>query len=104
MPCYSTIKTKLSDGARIMKALEILGFDLEVPDPEGMGIIVGKKNMNRITFSKSGKVYSVSGDAEELVSISRKYAEIGVRDWARRAGYSVTENDGQKMTLVNRRG
>jgi len=36
------------------------------------------------------------------VGIEKSYAEIGVRSWAKSNGYSVTESNNGKMTLVNR--
>jgi len=101
MPCYSMITTKLTDGVRIANALYALGYQVQT----GIGetTIRGTKRGEEIVFTK-GATYSVSGSTENLAAISRKYAEIGVRQFAQRRGFSVTENDGIKMTLVNRRG
>lgn len=102
MPCFSNIKTKLTDGNRIAEALKGLGFAV---DRDGTSkVISGDKDGRRITFIKAGAAYYASGDTSELVGVSRAYAEIGVRAWAKARGYAVTEKAGQRITLVNRRG
>ena len=100
MPCFSTIRTKMTDGSRISKALSALGYKV---NHESDTSVEGNKNGRRIMFSKNGPTFSVSGDTGDLAGISKQYAEIGVRDWAKRRGYSITETDGTKMTLINRR-
>lgn len=100
MPCISSIKTKLTEGGRIAIALKDVGYKVMLDDAD----IIGEKGENRILFRRgSDGAYTALGYTEELGSISKKYAEIGLRDWARKRGYSVVENDGTKMTLVNRR-
>ena len=100
MPCYSTIKTKLDNGERLKAALHDLGYTV---DENEDGDIFAMREGMRTVFEK-GATYSVRGYTTGLQEISRKYAEVGVREWAKRRGFSVTENDGTRMTLVNRRG
>ena len=101
MPCYSRIKTQLTDPARIMDALKAVGYEAEQADN---GTITGVKDGSRIVFGKGAGGYLAIGDTANLVGISRKYAEIGVRAFARKNGYAIAEATGQKMVLVNRRG
>jgi hypothetical protein len=39
-------------------------------------------------------------------AVARKFTELGVREWSRKRGYSIAlaENQGRKLTLINRRG
>lgn len=100
MPCDSTIKTKLTDRNRIAEALKGIGYTVEDTDDN---MVVGEMGSRRIRFSSGRDGFYASGDTRDLGKISKKYAEIGVRAWAKRAGYSITENDGTNVTLVNRR-
>ncbi len=99
MPCFSSIKTKMTEGARIAEALSALGYAFETSP----NFVTGEKNGNRIEFSRYGGAYSASGDTSELAGISKKYAEIGVRQWAKTRGYSI-EQKGDQLMLTNRRG
>ena len=101
MPCYSTIqKTKLSDGVKLADALREIGYTVVVRGD----VISGTNGRKQIVFQKSGNVYAVSGDTQDLISIQRKYAEIGIRQWSRQRGYGIQSNNGKKIVLVNRRG
>lgn len=100
MPCYSTIKrTKLTDGDKLARALSSTGHAVQ----RDGDTITATKDGRRMSWTKSGGVYSVDGYTQELGTVSKKYAEISVREWARRRGFAVTENDGTNMTLINRR-
>jgi len=108
MPCFSTIKTKLTDGARLIDALRSLGFN---PEKRAYGDVIrgtDKRGLG-ITFEKAGGTYSARGETQYLAAISRKYAELGVREWAKRKGYSIgiggnlEEDAPRAMTLINRR-
>lgn len=111
MPCYSTIRTKLTDGARIETALRSLGYEVEHGTIKGLRI-VGTKGRYSIMFERRSMndAFSASGDRQDLASISRKYAELGVREWAKRKGYSIgvggnlEEDAPRTMTIINRRG
>ena len=100
MPCFSTIRTKLTDGTRLDEALRNLGYTTEV----GSGFIVAYRGEARsLVFTSEGGTFNARGDTSNLATISRLYAEYGVRDWAKRRGYSVQEADSRSMTIVNRR-
>lgn len=101
MPCDSSIKTKLQDRARIIEALKGIGYTLLSSADDSL--IVAEMGSRRIRFSEGRDGYFASGDTRDLGKVSKKYAEIGVRAWAKRAGYSITENDGTNMVLINRR-
>lgn len=102
MPCDSSIRrTKLTDVIKLTKALTALGLTFTVSSDTVSAV---DSNGNSITFTKSGGAYSVSGTLTDLAKISKKYAEVTVREWAKRRGMAVTENDGTRITLVNRRG
>lgn len=104
MPCYSIVtKTKMTDAARIAEALAALGYT----NIDGkLNVVSGRIGAEGMLFTRrqEGAAFQTTNlDADRLKAIQRKYAEIGVRAWAKRSGYSVTENDGRSMTLINRR-
>lgn len=98
MPCYSTIQTKMNNAEHLGAALAALGYRVE----KSGTTIYGVKDNESIVFTKSGDAYAASGTTRNLSTIGRKYAEIGVRNWAKSKGYTIAQNDGVKMTL-NRR-
>jgi len=100
MPCDSRIFTKMTEGGRIADALRRLGYEVDEADNH----ISGRQDRRVIEFSKRGDTWTAQGALSGLSAIARKYAEIGVRSWAQRRGYSVTESDGRQMALINRRG
>lgn len=100
MPCDSKVTVNMKDGDRIRKALADLGFEI---NDASENQIQGTKGERRILFDRRGDRWSASGATNNLPEISRKYSEIGVREWAKRRGYSIEAN-GQKLTLTNRRG
>ncbi len=102
MPCDSSIRTKLTDAQRIAESLKALGYEATRIDDDR--IVVGEKGSRRISFARGRDGYSASGSTQDLTGISKKYAELGVRAWAKKRGYAITENDGTNMVLVNRRG
>ena len=104
MPCYSKITTKLKDGQRIIDALREHGYKVETIATGNR--IIGTKGRDEIMFDRrrEAEAFSVLGDRIDLPAIARKYAEIGVVDWARLRGYGIVENDGVTISLVNRRG
>ena len=102
MPCDSTITTKLTDPNRITEAMKAMGYDVDRVDDDR--VIVGRAGNQRLTFTRgSAEGYRASGYTTDLPAVSKKYAEIGVRAWAKKRGYSILDNDGTKITLVNRR-
>lgn len=111
MPCFSTItRTRMTDAQRIADGLAALGWTASntLRDGEIVGVR-GMRGRDEIEFTRGragGAFVTRSTDTDRINAVQRKYAEIGVRAWAKRAGYSVAgaENDGRKLTLVNRRG
>jgi hypothetical protein len=99
----------MTDEERLVEALKALGYERVLK--EALNTVVGRRNDGgqAIQFSRSTRTapYSTpSGtSAAALSAVQRKYTEIGVREWARRNGYAVAraENDGKRLTLVNRR-
>ena len=110
MPCFSVItRTKMMDGARVESALQSLGY---VVERNQNGTRIGgtsneyADNIRTIQFTRNNESepFAVTGDTADFKNISRKYAEIGVRDWAKRRGFAVQKSDGRKIELVSRRG
>jgi len=104
MPCDSRIETKMTEGARLVEAMKALGYDML---NEGEFVVVGRKDGAVVGFEKSrgtGAAFTTTAYGNRLDAIGKKYAEIGVRSFALRRGYSIVESDGTKMTLRSRRG
>ena len=104
MPCYSTIRTKMNNDVTLIAALKALGYAVTIHEA-GNKIAASHSDYQPIIFSRYQKTaaFNVSYGGENLPAIGRKYAEVGVRTWAKRSQFSVLENDGVQMTLVNRR-
>ena len=102
MPCDSRIEVKVSDMNRLAEALKATGHSVEVQRESGR--IFANKDGRTIVFTPGQVGAYVDGDRSNLPTIMRKYAEIGVRNFARARGYTVAESDGINMTLINRRG
>ena len=102
MPCYSTIRTKMNHADNLGAALAALGYNTTI-HKSGLSIIAEKKD-ETIAFNRYDKnsAFSASGDTDYLSAIGRKYAEVGVRAWAKRSQFNVLDNDGVQMTLVRR--
>ncbi len=98
MPCFSSVKTKMTNAKTLTEALSKTGHVVSGDDRE----ISAEKNGNRINFSFSGGVFNASGDTKNLSDISVAYAGIGVRQWAKTRGFSVEKSEGRKLTLVRR--
>jgi hypothetical protein len=100
MPCYSTIRTKMNNADNLGAALAALGYTVE---KEGFSLRA-TKGTDVINFRRYAKTdtFNASGDTDYLSAIGRKYAEVGVRAWASRSKFSILDNDGVNMTLVNR--
>ena len=109
MPCFSVItRTKMRDADRIANALNAIGYVVE-RNKNGTRVGGTSKdwtNIRSVMFSRlnESEPFAVTGDTADIKNISRKYAEIGVRDWAKRRGFAVQKSDGRKIELVNRRG
>ena len=107
MACYSRITaTKMTDSVRLGEALSSLGYD---PIP-GVNVVTAMKDgreVLRYFRNNQGEGFSTyATDRDQLNGIQRRYSELGVRAWAKRSGFNVAlaENDGRKLTLINRRG
>jgi hypothetical protein len=100
MPCFSVIKTKLTDEKRIAAALVAVGFSISKQTKD---VITAQRGRDYIEFQRATGGFLASGNRSDVVEVSRKYAEIGVKEWARRSGYSITGVDGGEITLENRR-
>jgi hypothetical protein len=98
MPCVSRItETKIILADRLEQALNELG------------IKILSKNATRITtdigeFTRTSATQSFGfvGNDEKLKNVGMKYAELSVKAWAKKTGFSVTAKTGNKMTLKNR--
>lgn len=105
MPCDSRItRTKLTDADRLMKALDATGHKATM-DARKLSI---STDFGSFTRSRADGAFDFApnygAERNPPGAVMRKYAEIGVRAWAERSGFSITENDGRRMQLVNRRG
>lgn len=103
MACFSRVsETKMTDASRLAKAMTALGWDVT----EQANRVFGRKSGGvRVDFLRDGQNEPFyTQDREQLPVIGRKYAELGIREWAQRRGFGITKNDGQQMTLVSRRG
>lgn len=103
MPCDSSIvRTNMTDRLQLTAALEAEGWRV---DRSTENSVVASRDGIGIGFSRSRTDQPFcSIETNGRLAIQRKYSEIGVRKWAAKANFSITEFDGQKMTLVNRRG
>lgn len=101
MPCYSTIRTKMNNADNLGAALAALGYTVT---KDGLSLRA-EKGQDVINFRRYDKAsaFNASGDTDNLSAIGRKYAEVGVRAWAKRSQFNILDNDGVQMTLVNRR-
>lgn len=107
MPCFSTVtQTKMTDAGRVEAAMRAEGYQIISSDADR---VHGRKGREDLVFSRSraGGAFSTTSNADDSIKgVQRKYSEIGVREWAKRSGFSVAgvENKGRKLTLKNRRG
>lgn len=104
MPCSSRVTdTKMLDESRLSDALQRAGWTVDV----GGNVVTARNAGETVRFSRgrAGEAFvTMWADRAGLQAVQRQYAELGVRDWARRRGYSVAQSDGRKLTLINRRG
>jgi len=103
MPCYSTIRTKMNIEVNLVAALKALGYAVTIHEG-GNKIAASHANGDALIFNRYQKTaaFNVNGDTDNLSAIGRKYAEVGVRTWAKRGNFNVLDNDGVEMTLVRR--
>lgn len=105
MPCDSSVtKTKMTNEERLGAALTALGYTNVSVGTRGVS---GYKGGAVATFYRGRQedaFLSATYEPDVINSIQRKYSEIGVREWAKRRGFSVAATEGNKLTLVNRRG
>jgi len=107
VPCYSSVKTEIRDAERLAEALRAVGYEgVEVSNG---GLVVETHGARLFQRSKVGEPFSSSQylsnlDAGAVAVIGRKYAALSVQAFAKRRGFAVISDDGQRMKLVNRRG
>ena len=98
MPCVSIItETKIIVADRLEQTLKDLGINISSKSANRFQTDIGE-------FSRASSVQSFGfvGNTTELKKVGMKYAELSVKAWAVKKGFSVTEKSGQKMTLKNR--
>lgn len=102
MPCYSTVqKTTMTNHDRLAKALEALGWTIDYVSE--VQVRVYKQNTPLVfTRRRAGEAFTTES-SEAINPIQRKYTELGVKAWAKTKGFSVIENDGRRLVLMNRR-
>jgi hypothetical protein len=97
MPCTSRIQTKINDAERLRKAIVAMGWmvtrstDLQVGSSNGLAF-------TRATVKDEFRTFGGNG----LEAVSRKYAEIGAREWGKARGYSVAASTERSITLIKR--
>lgn len=101
MPCYSAITVKINDAARLVDALKAQGWNIESNDENGILAIRKDNAFQALRFRAQGGTMTATGNTEQLPAILRGYAEIGVRQFALRKGYTVTKAD-HRLTLTGR--
>jgi hypothetical protein len=92
----------MNDIIRIQQALTALGYKVSF-GVDNNSIIGRHLDNGTITFWKNGDAYSAAGATDFLSPIAKKYAEIGIRNFAKRRGFNITKNDGTKIEMVQRR-
>jgi len=104
MPCDSRVtRTKMTDSGKLAEALKALGYEVTGDTHNVRGV----KGTDVIEFSRrqtTEAFLSFNINTNAINGIQRKYSEIGVRQWAKKNGYSIASTDGRKFQLVNRRG
>lgn len=99
MPCNSRVtETKITDAAKLATALSQLGITVFRSDTLRVETSAG-------IFSRQNQdnAFQFSGTTDQLAPIGRQYAGVVVREWSQRAGMSVTNQEGQKITMQRRR-
>jgi hypothetical protein len=93
----------MTDHEKLGEAVKALGWTDVTVEP--LAVSGKSKNHGWRSFERGrlGDAFVSTDDVRELPEIQRKYAEVGVRKWARSKGFAVESFDGRKMTLVNRR-
>lgn len=104
MPCDSRVtETEMKNFEQLKQALEDLGYTVTGDEKS----VVATKADGRLDFYRYDANQGFSSDSsniDALQEVQRKYAELGVRQWARRRGFTVmADEDGRNFTLVNRR-
>lgn len=104
MPCDSRVNnTTMHDHIKLSEALSALGWDIKNVSP--LEVLVKRKSGQSAIFQRTTeKDAFFTGSNLDVNQVQKKYTELGVKQWAKSKGYSVVENDGQRMKLVNRRG
>lgn len=103
MPCDSTVtETKMTDAARIEAALKAEGWQrIVVRADEIVATAAGRQPLSFYRYGSAKEFSTTSTDVASVQAVQRKYAEIGMRDWAKRRGYTISR-EGEKFVLRNR--
>jgi hypothetical protein len=102
MPCDSRVtKTQVTNVDRLVAALEAEGHRVTSRHETYVTTSTG------LAFSRNtAKDSFIVRDYQNATPVLRRYAELGVREFAKRRGYSVAREEGpkQRLLLTNRRG
>jgi hypothetical protein len=99
MPCFSIVtRTAMTNAERLAEAMRAAGHNRVSIERDGLVVVSDRAYFTRRTHAEGFSTRNTLGD------IGKRYAELGVREWARRAGYNVLSLEDDRMTLVNRRG
>ena len=101
MPCDSRIsRTQMTDSNRLEEALRAVGLTPVVVPSRTLDTFTTEEGL---TFSRrqASDPYVASGNISRLSEVGKKYAEIGMRQWARKNGLLVRSVDEKGATLVS---
>jgi hypothetical protein len=99
MPCFSIVtRTAMTNAERLAEAMRASGHNRVEIQRGGLSVVSDRASFVRSSASEGFVTRAPLG------TIGKRYAELGVREWARRAGYNVLSLEDDQMTLVNRRG
>lgn len=98
MPCDSRItNTQMTDEARVLDSLRDLGIQVDDSTTLRISTVDGLS----LYRAKVGDAYRATGNVSRLAEVGKKYAEIGMRQWARKNGLLVRSVDEKGATLVS---
>lgn len=91
MPCWSVIEnTNMTSFVQILEALSAMGAGAVHTEGDRIEATFGNR---RISLWKSGEKYLAEDNVGVLPELQRKYAEVGVRRWAKKNGYGVRQKE-----------
>lgn len=95
MPCDSRITVYIEDMNRLEQALKALGYTI---DQKTAALVRATKGNTTIAISSRSAI----GNREAISEAARKYAELGVRQYAKKKGYTITMSDKRTLVLTKR--